>query len=127
MPKVSKTSAEIHNEFPPGEEWTGHLYDTTCNIVSLHSESDLAPLLEGLPDDMCQCPHWGYVIKGQLSFPRADGEEVFNAGDAFYVAAGHTAKNAAGTDFVIFSPKDALAATEAHMAAVAGSMFATND
>src|SRR5205814_1940573 len=25
------------------------------------------PLLKGLPDDSCQCPHWGYVFAGQLT------------------------------------------------------------
>ena len=43
----------------------------------------------GLPDDSCQCPHWGYVLKGELTFRFADREEVFEAGDAFYLPPGH--------------------------------------
>ena len=55
MPNVSRTSALIHNEMGPGEEYTGHLDGTTVNFVTIHEDSDLAPLLVGLPDDKCQC------------------------------------------------------------------------
>jgi hypothetical protein len=30
--------------------------------------------------------HWGYVIKGKVSFKSADGEETFETGDVYYVA-----------------------------------------
>ncbi|MFC7009644.1 hypothetical protein [Halalkalicoccus salilacus] len=30
---------------------------------TLAAKTDLTPLLEGLEDDLCQCPHWGYVLK----------------------------------------------------------------
>jgi hypothetical protein len=33
---------------------------------SLAKGTDLTPLLKGLKDDMCQCPHWGYVLKGSF-------------------------------------------------------------
>ena len=35
---------------------------------------------QGLPDDQCQCPHWGYVISGTMTFRFVDREEVFEAG-----------------------------------------------
>jgi hypothetical protein len=53
-------------------------------------------VLKGFPDDRCQCPHWGYVFKGKLTWRFADQEEVFEAGDAFYVPPGHTPVAAAG-------------------------------
>src|SRR6187399_2597534 len=28
---------------------------------------DTTPLFEGLEGDLCQCPHWGFVLKGQLT------------------------------------------------------------
>ncbi len=34
----------------------------------------VAPLFQGLPDDRCQCPHWGYVIKGELRYRFASHE-----------------------------------------------------
>jgi hypothetical protein len=40
-------------------------------------------------------------------------QEEYGAGDAFYMSPGHIPAAEAGTEFVIFSPKDELAATEA--------------
>jgi quercetin dioxygenase-like cupin family protein len=45
-------------------------------------------LLKGLPDDRCQCPHWGYVFKGKMTARYADRDEVYEAGDAFYTPVG---------------------------------------
>ena len=67
---------------------------------------DIAPLLKGLPDDRCQCPHYGYVLKGRMRVRYADCEEVVNAGDAYYMAPGHAPVMEAGTELVEFSPKD---------------------
>ena len=36
------------------------------------------------------CPHWGYVFKGKITYRFADHEEIFEAGDAFYVPEGHS-------------------------------------
>ena len=41
-----------------------------------------ATVFVGLPDDRCQCPHWGYVIRGQVRVLYADHEETLRAGDA---------------------------------------------
>ena len=46
-------------------------------------------LFVGLPDDHCQYPHMGYVIKGKLRFTFADGrEETYEAGDAYFAPPG---------------------------------------
>jgi quercetin dioxygenase-like cupin family protein len=72
--------------------------------------------MKGLPDDRCQCPHWGYVVSGKLIFRYADREEVFEAGDAFYTPPGHVpALHEAGTELVMFSPAEELRKTEAVM------------
>ena len=48
--------------------------------------------LKGLPDDLCQCPHWGYVLKGTLHLRYKDGrEEIARVGDMLVHASGHTA------------------------------------
>ena len=49
----------------------------TANFVSFRQDIDATPWLKGLPDDRCQCPHWGYVITGKLTMRFADQEEVF--------------------------------------------------
>jgi ribosomal protein L16 Arg81 hydroxylase len=46
----------------------------------------------------------------------ADREEVFEAGDAYYMPPGHTPAAEAGTEFIQFSPTDLLAETEAAIA-----------
>jgi hypothetical protein len=68
---------------------------------------DQTPLLKGLPDDMCQSPHWGYVTKGLLVFRYPDHEETVEAGDAFYAPPGHAPiSNEPGTEYVQFSPTE---------------------
>ena len=71
-----------------------------------NDDFDLAPLLKGLPDDMCQCPHYGYVLEGRMRVKYADREEVVEAGDAYYITPGHAPIMEAGTEIVEFSPKD---------------------
>jgi hypothetical protein len=73
---------------------------------------DVTPLLKGLPDNLDQCPHWGYVIKGEYRVKYADGkEEVYKAGDAYYSAPCHTSILEAGAEIVEFSPKELLKKT----------------
>ena len=111
MPKVSWDSAtEIHDRGPV-EDRHADLDGYTANFVSLRQDMDLAPLLRGLPGDLCPCPHWGYVIKGTLTWRFADHEEVFEAGDAFYAPPGHAPRAVAGSEFVQFSPREQLAET----------------
>lgn len=80
----------------------------TVGVAEIHQDVDISPLLKGLPDDRCQCPHWGYVLKGTMRFQIGDNEEVFSAGDVYYIAPGHTGIVEAGTQYIEFSPKDEL-------------------
>jgi hypothetical protein len=82
----------------------------------LHQRMDATQMLKGLPDDRCQCPHWGYVFKGQMRVSYADHEDVIGPGDAFYMPPGHIPAAIAGTKFVQFSPTDELAVSEAAIA-----------
>ncbi len=47
---------------------------------------DTRPLFKGLPEDRCQCPHWGMLFKGRLKVLYASGEEVITAGQAYYLS-----------------------------------------
>jgi hypothetical protein len=80
--------------------------DIHVGFETYDEEFDIAPLLRGLPDDRCQCPHYGYVLKRRMKVRYADREEVVNAGDAYYMAPGHSPVMEAGTELVEFSPKD---------------------
>ncbi len=113
MPKVSKASATQGGEFGPVTDRSDQLGTYTVNFTAFSEPIDGTPLLQGLPDDRCHCPHWGYVLSGTLAFVYADGEEVFEAGDAFYTPPGHApVVREAGTEFVMFSPADELKVTE---------------
>jgi hypothetical protein len=68
-------------------------------------------LFKGLPNDQCQCEHLGYVIKRKLAFRSAEGEETFEAGDAYSAGPGHTPILYAGTEVVEFSPTEHLGQT----------------
>lgn len=108
MPKVSKERASRVPNQGPAEDRAEDLEDYTVNFVSISEDVDLAPMLAGLPDGQCPCPHWGYVFKGRLTWRFADHEEVFEAGDAYYVPPGHTPKAHAGSEFLQFSPSEQL-------------------
>jgi hypothetical protein len=53
----------------------------------------------------------GYLIKGKVAFRSGDGEEVFEAGDAYYAGPGHTPVLFAGTEVVEFSPTEEFGRT----------------
>ena len=112
MPKVSRESATHVDDYGIAEDRHEELDGYAVSFVSIREEMDLAPMLKGLPDDRCHCAHWGYVFKGRLTWSFSDREEVYEAGDAFYVPPGHTPKADAGSEFVQFSPADELRATE---------------
>ncbi len=85
-------------------DWGG----MTVEVGAITADIDPAPLAQGLPGNRCQCPHWGYVITGQMRFQFADRDEVFNAGDVYYVEPGHLPLLSAGTEYIEFSPTDKL-------------------
>ena len=116
MAKASKQTTPITMDFEIAEDRSCELNDYTVNFVTIRQDNDLAPLLATLPEGRCQCPHWGVVTKGRMIVRYADHEEVIEAGDAFHMAPGHTPAADAGTEFVMFSPTDLLAITEAAIA-----------
>src|SRR5262245_14297346 len=53
-------------ELPDGSTlWHADWGGMTAELGSFNRSADPGPFFKGLPDDRCQCPHWGYVIKGQ--------------------------------------------------------------
>jgi len=68
---------------------------------------DFTPMLKGLPDDLCQCPHWGYILKGVMHVRYSDNhEEVIDAGQLYYLPPGHTIWIDEDIDLVEFSPSE---------------------
>ena len=116
MPKVSKDSAAHVDQHGPVEDRHEDIDGYTVNFVSFGLDIDGTPLLKGLPGDACPCSHWGYVLKGRLTYRFADHEEVFEAGDAFYLPPGHVPLADAGSELVQFSPSEELRTVDAVMA-----------
>ena len=112
MPGASKQSA---SESIAMDGYEGHFedlgHDTTVGFELYTEDADIAPLFAGLPDDRCQCEHWGYVISGKVAFHFADHQETFTAGDAYHVPPGHTPELFSGTELVEFSPTAELGRT----------------
>lgn len=112
MAKVSKDTASQVQEFGPVTDRREEMDGYTVEFVSFAEDSNLDGPLQALPGGMCRCPHWGYVIAGRMRFVFAEGEEVYEAGDAFYTQPGHRPYVDAGTELLQFSPTDTLAETE---------------
>lgn len=97
-----------------GEEWG----EMAVNRVALPPGTDLGPMLQGLPDDLCQCPHWGQILEGSLHVRYTDGsEEVASAGEYYHLPPGHTVWTGTGVSFFEISPADELRVVMQHFEA----------
>jgi hypothetical protein len=104
MPSANLAATPVAVEIP---ELTGRyaaVGDYTVAFESYPRDVDPAPYFAGLPDDRCQCPHWGVVTAGEITFRWDDHSETFRAGDAYYAGPGHLPLLTAGTSIVEFSP-----------------------
>jgi len=67
---------------------------------------DTTQLFLGLEGNRCQCPHWGFVLRGQITTTDATGaRETVNANDLFYWPPGHNVKVDADAEIIMFSPQ----------------------
>jgi cupin domain len=105
MPKASRQTA---SDSIDGHGFEGHYEDFeggyTVGFETFTEDVDLTSRLKGLPGDTCGSAHWGYVLKGKLTYRMRDRDEVLEGGDAFYVPPEHTVIAEAGTEVVFFSP-----------------------
>jgi hypothetical protein len=95
-----------------GEYWGG------MDVGRLHVPpgGDTTPLLEGLPGDLCQCPHWGTLLHGTAHVRFVDGsEETVRAGQMFYWPPGHTVWTEEGFESIQFSPQAEMQRTLDHV------------
>jgi hypothetical protein len=111
MPHTNKASAPVSLDIPELEGRYVDLDGYTVGFETYKADVDPAEFFRGLPDDRCQCPHWGVVLTGSISCRFPDHTETCAAGDAYYTPAGHTPVITAGTEIAEFSPTEALNAT----------------
>lgn len=111
--RIAKEDVDIRMEIPGAVirqrtdfgDATG-LGKISCEYFSLASGVDTTPLFQGLDGNLCQCPHWGFVLRGQLTATDANGvRETVNANDLFYWPPGHNVKVEADAEIVMFSPQ----------------------
>jgi hypothetical protein len=125
MPSANKMTTPVAVDLPMIQGRYAELDDYTVGFESYPEEVDPAPLFAGLPEDRCQCPHWGLVQSGQITFRWSDHEETYGAGDAYYAGPGHLPLITAGTSIVEFSPSEGLqqtmAVVEANLAMAGGA------
>jgi hypothetical protein len=97
-------------------------FDTiSCEYFTLAAGVDTTPLFVGLDGDLCQCPHWGFVLRGQLTTTDATGaQETVHAEDLFYWPAGHNVRVDDDAEIVMFSPQREHTAVIEHMIAKVG-------
>ena len=88
----------------------------SAEYFSLAAGVDTTPLFQGLEGNLCQCPHWGYVIKGVITTTDARGtQETVRANDLFYWPDGHNVKVIEDAEIVMFSPQREHTAVIDHM------------
>jgi hypothetical protein len=123
--KVTKDDVDVRMEIPGAviRQRTGFgdasgLATISGEYFTLAQGVDTAPLFEGLDGDLCQCPHWGFVLKGQLTTTDAEGgQETVHTNDLFHWPAGHNVKVDADAEIVMFSPQEPHSEVIDHMIA----------
>ena len=115
--KINKDEIPVTRESPgstmralPG------LGGMTVGYNELPAGTDFSPLLQGLRNNSCHCPHWGYMIAGELLVKYDNGsEELLTAGYVFYLPPGHTAIVLKDMKFLDFSPEKELSEVMEHV------------
>jgi hypothetical protein len=92
----------------------------SAEYFSLGAGTDIAPLLQGLQDDACQAPHWGYMISGEVVVTYTGGrtDDACTGGDVFFWPAGHSVRVVEDAEVILFSPDAQHAAVIDHMKSV---------
>jgi len=92
-------------------------FDTiSAEYFTLGAGVDTTPLFMGLEGDQCQCPHWGFVLRGRLTTTDAAGRsETVTENDLFYWPPGHNVRVEADAEIVMFSPQQPHSAVIDHM------------
>ena len=117
MPRTRKDEAPILLDEPEIQGRYAEIGSHTVSFETYHVDTDPGPLFTGLPDDRCQCPHWGVGLSGRLVMRYADRAESYRAGDVYVAEPGHLPLVFAGTEVIEFSPTDQLRATTAVLSA----------
>jgi hypothetical protein len=110
---VTKDEVEVRMEIPGAVIRQRREFGTVSGFGTISGEYftlsagvDTTPLFQGLDGNACQCPHWGFVLRGQITTTDAKGaKETVKANDLFYWPPGHNVKVEADAELIMFSPQ----------------------
>jgi hypothetical protein len=121
--RVAKKDVDVQMEIPGavlrqrknfGD--AGGLGSISGEYFSLATGVDTTPLFVGLDGGVCDCPHWGFVLKGRITTTNARGEkETVSTDDLFYWPPGHNVRVEDDAEIVMFSPEHPHTAVIDHM------------
>jgi hypothetical protein len=111
--KIAKENIEVKMEIPGAviRQKTGFGDATgygkiSGEFFSLSAGVDTTPLFIGLEGNLCQSPHWGYVLSGQITTTDSEGShETVNTNDLFFWPAGHNVMVNEDAEIIMFSPQ----------------------
>ena len=117
MTAIAREDAPLEFHADVAEARTAQAGNFTIAFESLRAGVETALLFQGLPDDACQSPHWGYLVSGKFRVLGTDGsEELVRAGQAYYLPPGHNIVIEEDAELVEFSPTDKRQETMQHVA-----------
>lgn len=110
---VAKEDVDVRLEIPGAVVRQRRSFGSVAGFAGISGEYftlgagvDTTPLFQGLEGDLCQCPHWGFVLSGQLTTTDAQGVcETVRANDLFYWPPGHNVKVDHDAEIIMFSPE----------------------
>lgn len=111
--RVAKDDVDIRMEIPGAviRQRTGFgdvsgFDGISGEYFTLSAGVDTTPLFQGLEGNLCQCPHWGFVLRGRITTTDSNGEqETVNANDLFFWPAGHNVRVDEDAEIIMFSPQ----------------------
>jgi hypothetical protein len=121
--KIAKENIEVKMEIPGAVirqrtefgDATGY-GKISGEFFSLSAGVDTTPLFIGLEGNLCQSPHWGYVLSGQITTTDSEGiQETVNTNDLFFWPAGHNVKVNEDAEIIMFSPQHEHSTVINHM------------
>jgi hypothetical protein len=108
MPRAQRTDLPVAIEMEGGFESRHAEWGGLNAAFQTFPPMDCTEFFKVLPNGSCAVPHWGYVISGSFRCKYPDREEVYKAGDAYYLSPGHIPVVDEKAQIVEFSPLEDL-------------------
>lgn len=96
MPAAAREELDVAATTPEGYEARAAEWGDFTVVFESFPPIDPADLFKGLPDDRCQCHHFGYLFEGELVIRYADREETIRAGQRLLHQSRPSASGAGG-------------------------------